>query len=273
MVKDELDFRLYPSLLGKSTLVIPKYLTVESLDDLKSSYINGLLKRVYGLELKTNEDWFSEDGKQIISSFLLTDNAKKFLISRSLHELKDNQSFVHYYLTFITIYVCGQFAKWHKELGEALVSKRRLSNRNQQLIKPGFWRYLLVDYKKSTLFMLLSSWCYLCLALFCGAGVKASRDSDAKTLSRSLANSTTIKSRLALIDFNYYSGGEEAYQKVLNRNQSLNRMFFDGLKDWERILRRVPFDKAGNEMRPLGFQLTTQNKFDNLNTWEINSGS
>lgn len=272
VLKDELNFKLYPSKLGKSTLVIPSYLTAESLDDLKSSYLNGLLKREYGVELQQNEDWFSEEGKQIVSSFLLTDNAKKFLISQNLHHLKNHPTFTYYYLAVITIYVCGQFTKWHKEIGEWLASKKTLARRNEQLKKPSFFLFLLSTYRKSTLALVLSSWTLFCMALFYGTGVMQSRNSDAMTLSRSLANGTTIRSRTKLIDFNYYSGGEEAYQKILNRNRGLNRLFYDGLKNYERILRRIPFDEDGNELMVFSNQLPTRNKFDNLNEWEIHSG-
>ena len=271
-MKDELDFKLYPSMLGKSTLIIPKYLAAESLKDLKSSYINGLLKREYGVELKENNDWFSEEGKQIISSFLLTANAKKFLISSKLHQLNKDHTFVYFNLSVVTIYVIGQLIKWHKELGEALIDKRSLERRNTQLTKPGFWRFMLQHYKKSTLFAVLGPWTYLCVSLFYGVGVKHSRDSDAMTLSRSLADATTIKSRTNMLDFNYYSGGEEAYLKALDRNRSLNRLFFDGLKNYERIFRRIPFDEDGKELRPFSNRLSTKDKYDNLNNWEINCG-
>lgn len=273
MLKDELNFKGYPSVLGKHTLVIPKYLIAETLDDLKSGYLNGLLKREYGLELAKDEDWFSEEGKQIVSSFLLTDNAKKFLISRYLHHLNNHSGFVYFYLSMVTLHVTGQFAKWHKDLADSLSSDRSLQRRNQQLSKPGFFRVLLTHYRRSTLFLVLSIWLYICMALFYGAGVKQSRDSDAMTLSRSLADATTIKSRTKLIDFNYYSGGEEAYEKIVNRNHSLNKLFFDGLKNYERIFQRIPFDANGNELRPFSNQLHTQDKYDNLNKWEIMSST
>lgn len=273
MLKDQLNFELYPSVLGKHTLVIPKYLTAETLDDLKRGYLNGLLKREYGLELKNDSDWYSEEGKQIISSFLLTDNAKKFLLARYMHHLNNYATFTYFYLAVITLHVTGQLAKWHRDLAEVFSSEAALKRRNQQLKNPGFWRFLLTRYRWSTMYVVLGTWIWLCTALCYGAGVKQSRDSDAMTLSRSLADATTIKSRTNLIDFNYYSGGEEAYGKVVNRNHSLNRLFFNGLKDYERIFRRIPFDAKGNELRPFSNQLTTLDKYENLNKWEISSGA
>lgn len=271
MVKDELNFQIYPSLpFFKSILIIPKYLTVESLNDLKSTYINKLLKKEYGVELKNSEQWFSEDGKKIISSFLLTDDAKKFLISTNLHSLAKSSIGTYYILLSISIYMVGQFIKWHKDLFDLFKDPKFQSKRSEQL-KPKFWRYIFFKYKRTIPLTLISSWLMFCVVLYYCVGVKKSRDSDALTLSRGLANATLIKSRNKLIDFNYYSGGEEAYRKILDRNHSLNNLFYNDLNNFKRFYKFMPFTKEGKEWTFFSNEVPTSSAYENLNNWERSS--
>lgn len=271
LVKDELDFQLYPNLpFIKSKLIIPKYLTAESLNDLKSTYINELLKKEYGIELKNTEQWFSEDGKKLISSFLLTDDAKKFLISTNLHSLKNNQISTYYVLSSICFYVFGQLIKWQKDLSDLFKDPKFQQRRSEQL-KPKFWRSFFFRYQKSVTLFFTSTWLMFCTVLYYCAGVKNSRDSDALTLSRGLANATLIKSRNNLIDFNYYSGGEEAYRKILDRNQSLNNLFYKDVNGLERFFKFIPITKEGNKFTYFSNEVPILSAYENLNNWEKSS--
>lgn len=272
LVKDQIDFSLYPNWLGRSTLVVPRHLEYESLDDLTSSYVNRLLKDEFGVELKNREDWFSEQGKKIISSFLLTEQAKKFLIAKHLHSIKHDNIFSYFSLATIAIYVPFQLIKWqrelvHKFLADRVARQKAPNNR----VKEGFFRYFFLKHQRSTRYFVISSFLYLTTVLYFAIGLKNSRDSDALALSRGLAYSLTIKSKTSLMDFNYYSGGEEAYKKMSERNHCINKLFFDGMGDLERFYKRIPLTKNGNQFNILGNRVPIQTAYENLNDWEKNS--
>lgn len=277
LVKDVLEFESYPSLIGKSTLIIPKYFNVESLDDLKSSYINSLLKKQFGLELKDKDQWFTDEGKKIISSFLLTDHAKKFLLSKHLNGLHTDSKFGYFFLLLFSIYLPCQFIKWKDDLFKAFTEDlAKLVKENAKLpkhkqMRPGFFKLFFIKYKNSMLALLISGLFLLDLAAYYSIGVKSSRDADALTLSRGLANATTIKAKLTLIDFNYYSGGEEGYRKLIERNRSLNNLFFKGISELDRYKKKIPFDSKGDPLILLSNKVPLSSAYKNLNEWEKNS--
>lgn len=190
LVKDVLEFECYPNLIGKSTLIIPKYLNVESLDDLKSSYINSLLKKEFNFELKDRDQWFTDDGKKIISSFLLTDQAKKFLLSRYMNSLQTEGIFSYFSALLFFFYVPFQLAKWKDDLYHAFVDDlAKLNKENAKLpkykqMKVSFFKLFFVKYKNSILAFLLSTVFFFETAIYYSIGLKNSRDADALTLSR-----------------------------------------------------------------------------------------
>ena len=280
-VNDELDFKLYHNwLLNKSTIVLPKYLTFKSLDDLKSSYINKLIKKEYGLEVKEKEQWLSEDGKKLISSFLLNDQAKKFLISKSIYKANGDETLQYFSILIGAIYVIGQLIKSHYDIllaiaapkTRALTLNRSLDYESKQKMnKPGKFSLFYSRFRYSILSFFVLFWALFSISLYFAIGIRTSRDSDAKSLSKGLADAVIIKSKSALIDFNYYSGGEEAYNKLVERNQSLNNLFYKDCSSFVRLAKGMPFTKDGDELTIFSNHVSTLTSYNNINSWEQNS--
>jgi len=278
LVEDELNFKMFTNrYIGKHKLIVPKYLQFESLKDLSSSYINNLLKKEYGLELKDREQWFTDEGKKIISSFLLSDHAKKFLLARYLQSLKnDTTAFSYFSLAVLLLYVPTQFIKWKNDLIEYIKVNPQKNDYNYKVsynrtIKQGFWRFFFVRNQNILVYSLIASFIYLVGIFYLTIGLKSSRDSDALALSRGLSRAMMIKSKAALIDFNYYSGGEEALRKLTERDFSLNKLFFDGFSTLERFLKRIPFTADGDNASFFSNTASAQMAYENLNEWERNS--
>lgn len=274
LVKDVLDFELYPNWLSRPTLVIPRYLTFETLNDLTSTYLNGLFKAKFGLEIKDKDQWFSESGKKLISSFLLTEQAKKFLISRNMYSLIDEPIFGYFSLMTILIHVPLQFIKWKRDLTKAFEADLDFKgSKDVYKLQEHSKKFFFLKYKNLLLATIIATYIYLIVILYYATGLKNSRDADAQTVSHGLALGVSIKSKTSLMDFNYYSGGEEAYRKMIERNRSLNQLIFkEQIRDWIRLLKRIPFSEDSNELNIFSNQVPIKSAYDNLNEWEKNSG-
>lgn len=88
---------------GSAYAVIPDYLNVTSIDDLKAEKLAKLIDEYYGVKITLEEDWLSEEGKMIIKSFIMSDKAKKFLIARQLHSTENAPAVVKSFFVFATV--------------------------------------------------------------------------------------------------------------------------------------------------------------------------
>lgn len=84
--------------------VIPDYFNVNSLNDLTAKSLSDLIKNYYRIEAITDEEWLSTEGKALIKSFLLSDNAKKFLIAHQLYSGENSPVLMKSVIVFCNVF-------------------------------------------------------------------------------------------------------------------------------------------------------------------------
>ena len=93
-------------------ILIPDYLNAESVKELRAKKINELLFDKFKIEL-TNEEWLTDDGLNIINSFLLSDNAKKLLIALAINEADSGIIFAKFIYFWACSYLFTVLMKAH----------------------------------------------------------------------------------------------------------------------------------------------------------------
>ena len=195
----------------KAISLLPDYLNVLSMKDLKAGKLNQLLQKEYDWSVPTNEMWLSGAGKLLVDSFLLSDKAKKFLIAKELNCCYNTDVLEHGPLIFfvVMIYFSLQRLIWRYVSGGPHAPKTMLG-----FITSGLCSFILCF---GTLY-LMSIVIYMqkhnsgesrALSL----GLQEARDLESNTHNRMHTKN--------LIDPDYYEGAIEFYSKCIQRNQSL----------------------------------------------------
>ena len=110
---------------GPAYAAIPDYLNVTSIDDLKVDKLSRLIKQYYGVDIGEEEQWLSKEGP-LLQSFIMSDNAKKFIIARQLYSAECSPIATKVGVFFATVYTYFIF----KDLLLKIAIRRQRSVKN-----------------------------------------------------------------------------------------------------------------------------------------------
>lgn len=187
--------------------ILPDYVNVNGISDLKSTTLNEYLNTLYMWRVENPDQWMSSVGKLLVDSFVLSDKAKKFLIARQAF-MADNNSIGMF--TCIVMVCTYLFYFLVEALYNAMVRRGH----------EGFWNMLSIGCVSAGLTFgnfYISRYTY---------AKRLDKDADAKALSKGMYNAEQYeearkKGQPLPVDPDYYEGAIEYYSKEIQRNRSL----------------------------------------------------
>ncbi|KAI1280716.1 ADAM 17-like protease [Halotydeus destructor] len=91
------------TLLKKSIVAIPDYFNVKDAKDLRANKLNELFSREFDYKVP-KELWLTPDGKMVAASFLMSDEAKKYMIARLIGNACGPEAIWNATLLFFSMY-------------------------------------------------------------------------------------------------------------------------------------------------------------------------
>jgi hypothetical protein len=247
---------------GNATLYLPDFLNTASFEQLRAKHINQLLKKEYNFEITKPTVWASPEGRAVIESFVLSDSAKKFLISRDLQPICLLEKLYDAFAVWTGLYLAMLIQSKYREK-MAMMASKKLKDKFFGSKNPVL-QFGLVTVPISMFFVYL---------LYVLIQTNLQRDCDALALTKGGKNSSQIRQMTydesKQFDTEYYLGAMEYYQKVLDRNRALATIIKgDDQGSWfKKILLLGIFSESGGEIMN-GCNLPSDLRLKNIIDWE-----
>ena len=217
--------------------LLPDHFNVTSIKDLKAARLNQLLQNDYEWSVPTNEMWLTEAGKLLVDSFLLSDQAKKFLIARELNSCCNNWDLIKE--ASIT---AGSFFSFF------ILTAKLWNFLTASGVVPMTWPFL------ATFIVMPFFLCYLVSILF-SKYINLNRrtiNGESRALTRGLHDASGLKSmpeNKNFISNDYHDGAIEYYSKEIQRNRALRSLMKTDheANEWNYFKRKYSkFTEDGN---------------------------
>lgn len=193
---------------GRAFVVLPEYLSITSVDDLNASKVNSMLEDTYGWKVPRTDMWFSDHGKLLVDSFLLSDQAKKYIIAREMASTFNNDT---YLMTFM---ITASVTVYHLML--SMMEKRKKPPSPAEMTS-----YTVICALTATLFVYMSNMQRAILREQNGNLFAVTRG---RTSSKEAGKRFRNYEKVDGVDEDYHRGGVEYYNKVIQRNLALRNL-------------------------------------------------
>lgn len=192
----------------KAYAVLPDYVNVTSVSALRSNTLNDYLDNLYKWKVKDPEMWLSPVAKLLIDSFVLSDQAKKFLIARQAFMADNGEIHVFSPLFLITTYL-------FYFVNDALYKSMKRTRFHGTYL--GAFGVVVLSFAVTYTNFFLFRYIYV---------NQLSKDADAKAITRGRYDSKEFeearkRGEKLPVDPHYYEGAMEFYSKEIQRNRAL----------------------------------------------------
>lgn len=192
---------------GNAHVVLPEYLEVRSVNDLNAEKVNGILEETYEWRVPRNEMWFTDPGKMLIDSFILSEGAKKYIIAKEMGSTMNND------VPLLTFLLMGSMTTFH--LMVSAFEKRKKST-----VQSDMFSVLLSAFVALMFFKLMHT--QRSIAREQNGNLYAVTKGKA-TLKEASEASQKFK-KLDTVDPEYHKHGVEYYSKQVERNLALRNL-------------------------------------------------
>ena len=219
--------------LKRAYIALPDYFNATDVTQLKADILNQLLESDLIWKVPNQKMWFEGPGKLLISSFILSDKAKKFLIAREMG--KNSITLKYNKAMYIASAVYGYYLV---EKTFELSAKMKLSHMNPL-------RRILYACGALAVTVLF----YISLNVL-GYEYALERNGDAFAVSFGLKNQSEMWDDIEndyprMLDLDYWEGAIEYYNKMIDRNVALHQMILFDRTNFSS--RYIAFTKEGDD--------------------------
>lgn len=196
------------SLLSDAFVVLPEYLDVKSVNDLNATRVNALLQETFEWTVPRTEMWFTDHGKLLVDSFLLSDAAKKYIIAKEMASTFNNDA------ALMTFFLVGSITVFHLMIG--MFEKRR-----KPVAAAEMFGNVIICAVTCTMFYFL---------MMMQRRLMRDRSGNLNATTRGRTNLSEAgkqvrnHEKVEAVDHEYYKGGVEYYSKIVQRNIALRNL-------------------------------------------------
>ena len=194
------------SLTGNAHVVLPEYLDVRSMNDLNAQRVNAFLEETYEWRVPRRDMWFTDPGKLLIDSFILSEGAKKYIIAKEMACTMNND------VPLLTLLFMGSMTTFHLMVSAFEKRKKPMNDM--------FFSVLLSAFIALMFFKLMHTQRSVVR--------EQSGNLYAVTKGRATLREASEASqgfrRLETVDPEYHRGGVEYYSKLIQRNLALRNL-------------------------------------------------
>ena len=196
------------SLIGNAFVVLPEYLNVASVQDLNAAKVNALLEETYEWKVPRTELWFTDQGKLLVDSFLLSDSAKKYVIAKEMGSTINKDTMV---MTFL---VMGSITVFN--LLVSMFEKRRKPIQSGEMMMI----VILCAMTAAMFFKLMQ----LQRSMVRDQAGNLNAVTRGRSTLKEAANKVKNYEKLETVDPEYHKGGVEYFSKGVQRNMALRNL-------------------------------------------------
>ena len=196
------------SLNGNAYVVLPEYLDVRSVNDLNAHKVNAFLEETYEWTVPRTDMWFTDPGKLLIDSFLLSEGAKKYIIAKEMACTMNND------VPLLTFLLMGSMTTFHLMVS-AFEKRKKPMNQSDM-----FFSVLLSAFVALMFFKLMHTQRSVVREQ---SGNLYAVTKGKATLKEASEASQNLK-KLDTVDPEYHRSGVEYYSKQIQRNLALRNL-------------------------------------------------
>lgn len=196
------------SFLGDAFVVLPEYLDVRSVNDLNAAKVNAMLQETFEWTVPRTEMWFSDHGKLLVDSFLLSDAAKKYIIAKEMASTFNNDT------ALMTFFLAGSITVFHLLIG--MFEKRRKPLGSAEMMGN-----VMICATTAAMFYFLMR---MQRRLIRDQSGNLSATTRGRTNLSDASKHVRNYEKVELVDPEYHKGGVEYYSKIVQRNIALRNL-------------------------------------------------
>lgn len=193
---------------GNAFVVLPEYLDVRSINDLNADKVNGILEETYEWTVPRADMWFTDPGKLLIDSFLLSEGAKKYVIAKEMASTMNND------VSLLTFLLMGSMTTFHLMVS-AFEKRKKPMNQSDM-----FFSILLSAFVALMFFKLMHTQRSIVREQ---SGDLYAVTKGRATLKEAMEAIQNFK-KLDTVDPEYHKSGVEYYSKQIQRNLALRNL-------------------------------------------------